>query len=728
MSETPVPRDPGRDEDPPPVPSWPDWMDDPAYLASRAEDEDPGDPDLWDDPDNAPPPGLDDAELDALIAEAREITADQARAAEAAARLGQTAVLAAIGAMVTGRRGPGMPGSVDSFPGGSASPAAGFASGEPLDVAPGCATLGLFVEDAAGEDDRYAGASDDELLGVICASDRAEAAEAARKHAAIAELIRRRPAPGRALEGPAEMPTVWHEFTARELGAVLGVSGRDAEEMLGLAWCLEVNLPSTKAAFCAGILSRDKAAIIAMTTALLDPAEARAAESMVLDRAGSLTPGALRDAIKRAVMEVNPDKARKRREHMAKRTRVERWAEDSGNAGLAGRELPPAEVLAADQRVTAWARELCKAGLEGSMDALRARAYLDILLGIDSRPIGTPQDDTHGEEDGGGRGGTGQDGNGGGQGGTGQDGNGGGRGGTGQNGNVSGRGGTGQDGNVSGRGGTGQNGNGGGQGATGPHEPRTPAPAGPLAGVIPPGFAGRVTLTIPAITLLDRAGRPGELADIGPIDPDLARDLASAAARNPRSIWCVTVTDSQGHAVGHGCARPAPATGRRYRAKRDKPGAPGGPDPPSEASFAFTATDRPGPPGGYGTWRFSTGVPGQRDLLIEIGPIPIGKCDHRHQARGHDPGVMLRHLAQVRHATCTGPGCRRPSTRTDFEHNVSYEAGGRTCLCNGNPKCRFDHRMKQDRRWKAEQFPDGNVRWTTPSGRQYTTEPTRYPI
>jgi pimeloyl-ACP methyl ester carboxylesterase len=25
-------------------------------------------------------------------------------------------------------------------------------------------------------------------------------------------------------------------------------------------------------------------------------------------------------------------------------------------------------------------------------------------------------------------------------------------------------------------------------------------------------------------------------------------------------------------------------------------------------------------------------------------------------------------------------------------------------------------------------FPDGTFRWTTPAGRQYTTEPTRYPI
>jgi hypothetical protein len=59
-------------------------------------------------------------------------------------------------------------------------------------------------------------------------------------------------------------------------------------------------------------------------------------------------------------------------------------------------------------------------------------------------------------------------------------------------------------------------------------------------------------------------GGPGPLAErpdlipcTAPGDPDLARDLAEAAARNPRSTWCVTVTDRDGHAVGHGCARPA---------------------------------------------------------------------------------------------------------------------------------------------------------------------------
>ena len=206
MSDRPVPSGPTPDGDPSGepagpgerpwlgspgwrlVPQSPDW--DEAWLAARAADEDPGDLDSYEDPDNAPPPGLDDDQLAALIAEAREVSAEQARAAQAAARLGHTAVLAAIGASVSGRRGPGMPGSAQTFPGEYASPAAGFASGKPLDLAPGGAVLGSFLEDTAGDDDRYADASDDELLGVICGWDRVEANASARKHAAVAELVR----------------------------------------------------------------------------------------------------------------------------------------------------------------------------------------------------------------------------------------------------------------------------------------------------------------------------------------------------------------------------------------------------------------------------------------------------------------------------------------------------------------------------------------------------------
>src|SRR5262249_37698438 len=159
-----------------------------------------------------------------------------------------------------------------------------------------------------------------------------------------------------------------------------------------------------------------------------------------------------------------------------------------------GRELPPDEVLAADQRITAWAGELKAAGLDGGMDELRARAFLDLLLGKDSRP-------RHQATAGG-----------------------------------------------------------GGDGAR------------------PAGVARRVTLTPPLATLARLADRPGELSGLGPVDPWLARDLAAAAAQNPKTTWCVTVTDEKGHAVGHGCARPEPKS-HRTRA---------GPGPPGGAGFCFT--------------------------------------------------------------------------------------------------------------------------------------------
>jgi hypothetical protein len=233
---------------------------------------------------------------------------------------------------------------------------------------------------------------------------------------------------------------------------------------------------------------------------------------------------------------------------------------------------------------------------------------------------------------------------------------------------------------------------------------RNPEPA-------PAGFAGRVTLTAPLATLTRLAGRPGELSGLGPVDPWLTRDLATAAARNPGSTWCLTVTDSLGHAVGHGCARPEPKSHR----KRAGPGARDGP------GFAFEATADPR------TWRLRT--PGPRpDLIITVESLTTDPCDHRHQASGHDPGGKLRHLTQVRHATCTSPICRRPAAQADFEHNIPYEAGGRTCLCNTGPKCRRDHRLKQHPKWRVDQLPDGTFRWTTPAGRTYTTEPTRYPI
>jgi Domain of unknown function (DUF222) len=585
---------------PEPVPADPGWDEDLAWLDRDPERE------TWLDrarEHDEPPLEEEYEDYDPLTAE------EIAEIAEAAAD-----ELLAVGAATTGRRGPGQPGSARVFPGESASPAAAFGPGMVFDVLPGCAQLAVAA-DAAAEGDGFAGVPEGELVGLMCAWDRVEAHAAARKLAVIAELDRRNPGPEDA------------EFTADQVACALGESRFRADELIGTAGHLDTHLPGTRAALRDGTVSLGKARLIASATGLLDPGEAAAAEAAVLDRAGRLTPGSLRAAIARAVIEAAPGKARKRRETAARFARVERWAEDSGNAALAGRELPPAEVLAADERITARARELKNAGLDGGMDEIRGRAYLDLLLGTDSRP--------------------------------------------------------GQD------------------------QPGASAPA-------PAGFASRVTLTVPLATLADLEDRPGELGGLGPVDPWLARDLARAAAVNPRTTWCVTVTDEKGHALAHGCARPEPKNHRKRA----------GPRPPG---FSFTPASRDGPPGGYGTWRLRTPGPGP-GLIITIDPVTTDPCDHRHQAKGHDPGARLRHLSQIRHTTCTSPVCRRPAAQCDHEHNIPYEAGGRTCLCNTGPKCRHDHRLKQHPRWKVDQLPDGTFRWTTPSGRSYDTEPTRYPI
>jgi hypothetical protein len=616
------------------------------------------DPEAYPDEEDYLDPGaeLTTAEL-AGIAEATWLAAPAAAGDLDPA--GVARVLAAQAAAAAARRrGPGQPGSARLLARESSSAAAAFGTGMCLDVMPACPDLARLADYAAGGDDSFKGVSDDELIGVLCAWDRLESHMAARKLAAAAELSRRRPvtespSSGRPAgpAGPAE-----EDFTADELAHALALSRRATCGLLTVAEALDGKLPGTRALLRDGVITVAKAQIIAAATVLLTRREARAAENEVLGRAGRITPGSLRDAIARAVMEVAPEKAKKRREHAAKSARVERWGEDSGNGALAGRELPPTQVLAMDQRIIWWARQLRAAGLEGDMDQLRARAMADLVTGTDSRP---------------------------------------------------------------------------GHHRTGLGSRAGHHGTGP--GLVPAGFAANVNLTVPLATGQGLADRPGELTGFGPIDPWLARDLARAAAANPKTTWCVTFTDQQGHATGHGCARLVPKNHSKHGnhgrgGKRDRPGLPssrtGIRDGPA---FSFTRAGRDGPPGDYGTWILRTPGNGP-DLIVAIDSITTENCDHKFESRGHDPGVKLRHLAQIRHATCTSPVCRRPAATSDFEHNIPYEAGGRTCLCNAGPKCRHDHRVKQHPKWKVEQHPDGSFAWTTPSGRTYTAEPTRYPI
>ena len=558
--------------------------------------------------------------------------------------------------------------------------ARGFAAGGPLDQALPSAELTRALDEASGPQRRCEGASDDEVFGILGRWEATEAWCAAAKLGVIRAIIERR-MPSRGRFSSAEAGGLTQEVSNQ-----LGVSLRAADALLGLAADLESRLVLTREALAAGVISLAKARIIAEATAVLDDKRAAAAETLIADQLAGQTPGQIAALIARAVVTVDPEGARKRRERAQKEdARVRFWREHAGTAALAAFGLPPDEALAANQHIQDRALAYQAAGMAGTLDQLRVRAFLDAINGTDSRPVpGTPAaaqapaaDDTDETGDGGANE---------------------------ADGGESGGAGPGGDG-PSGPGGSG-NGNGGSGGGA--------------------GVAASIMLTIPLATLLGLAERPGEAQSLGALDPDLARQLAAAAARNSRSTWCVTVTNDQGHAIGHGCARPARRKpGRGTAGNRAGPARPGPHGSRDGPGLALTPADGPGPDGGYGAWRLGIGG---RDYTVKLIPIPVTDCDHRYESAGYRPGALLRHLIEVRDGQCTQPTCVRAARRCDFEHAVPWDKGGRTCTCNGGCRCRRDHRVKQSPGWKVEQLPGGLHRWTTPAGRQYTKGPREYPI
>ena len=267
---------------------------------------------------------------------------------------------------------------VDSSRSGS-----GFESGGVLDeCAPSGSLAGLT--DAATRDGRLSDLDDDELIGVMRAWRRLESWCASGLLEAIAELTRRRPAEGTAPAAPGGFPAQPSEFIIDEVAAALVMTGRTAGTHYDHALDLKTRLPGTARALHLGIIDFRRAGLIAEATRILTDDQARAVESRILPAAERQTQGQLRAALARAVLAVDPQAATRCRETAQKDPCVRRWQEDAGTAALAGYGLPPADVLAADQRLANRARVLREAGLPGSLEELRARAYIDALLGQDS--------------------------------------------------------------------------------------------------------------------------------------------------------------------------------------------------------------------------------------------------------------------------------------------------------------------------------------------------------
>ncbi len=592
------------------------------------------------------------------------------------------------------------------------------ADGEP--PLPGVA-LAQVLDQVSGPDRRCAGLRDDEIFEVLGRWDALEAWCASAKLGVVRALIRVRPLAGFGPAQPGGLPGAWQPDLTEEVALELGISKFATDALIDLAAALEARLVLTARALDAGVISLGKARIIADATGVLTDADAAAAEALVAGRLAGATHGQIAQLIARAVVKVDPDGARKRREQAQREdARVRFWREHAGTAALAAFGLPPDQALAANQHIQDRALHYRAWGIPGTLDQLRVLAFLDALNGTDARQhhpkaaasagggpeenaaASGPRDAADAEP------GAGQDNE---------------PGGNPENG-------PGADPDTE-PGGNPENGPGadpedepGGSTGSGPG----PGPGGQPGGS-PPGIAGlaaTTNLTIPLATLLGLAEHPGEAYGLGALDPDLARQFTAAAARHPGSSWCVTVTDEEGHAIGHGCARPA----RTRRGKRPDPGCGGaagnrdGPASTSTSAHAFTFSGE-GAPGGYGTWNLSIG--GLR-LQVSLGPIPVTECDHRYESTGYQPSDTLRHLVEVRDGQCTLPVCVRHARRCDFEHAVPWHKGGRTCACNGGCRCRHDHRVKQTPGWAVTQPMPGYHQWTTPASRTFTAGPMRYPI
>jgi hypothetical protein len=614
----------------------------------------------------------------------------------------------------------------------------GFARDGEWDTCPPSATLAAAVQGASGPEWRCPGASHDEMLGLLRQAQALESRAAATKLGILRALIRDedQPLPGGGYHD--DLPEGWTRSLTHEVTLALSMPAISAERLMWVAWDLHARLPGTGALLADGVLTYAKAkAVYEVLLPLGDEAAARA-EAMILPQLPGKTYGQVQKLAEQAAITLDPESAARRREDAEQhRCRVEMLREESGAAALSGRDLPTDQTLAAHASVCARAREYKDSGVfpaDTRMDQYRVAAYLDLLNAIPSASRiasgqlvtvtrDASQHETDADDSGPGDGGSdiadNQDPDNGGPGNNPPD-----------NGNP--------DDN--------------GPGPQGPDDgrdggsPRSPG-GGCGAAELPPRLAD---LVLPLATLLGLAERPGEGHGLGPLDPSLCRELAVAAVGSPWTRLCVTVTDADGIAIGHGCAKPLRLRGQQAgMSGRAVPPPPGNraalalpaqanltipaallaelaaAGPPGPALWAVTRTNNPGPPGGFGTWTLT--LPDGRHLSIDVEPMPTFGCDHRHESRAYQPNGTLRHLVQVRDYECTFPPCSRHAQECDFEHAVPYDKGGRTCGCNAGARSRTCHQVKQSPGWNVTQPRPGWHQWETPSGRSYTQGPKRYP-
>jgi hypothetical protein len=247
----------------------------------------------------------------------------------------------------------------------------GFAEDGRADtMAPG-SLLAMVLDTVAGENgEGLAGLSDDQLIGFLSGARRMESRLAWARMAALAEFASR---PRRS------------DFAADEVAAAFRLTWLSAAGEIEYARTVARRLPVTFAGLAAGKLDPVHVRIIEDVTSILSDEDAAIADELLAGMAAAKTYGELRRAATRLVLRLDPQAVRKRKERARREARVRSFREESGNAGITGREMSSVEVLASMQHVEDRARALRDAGAPGTWEELKVRATLDLLQERDSR-------------------------------------------------------------------------------------------------------------------------------------------------------------------------------------------------------------------------------------------------------------------------------------------------------------------------------------------------------
>jgi hypothetical protein len=394
-----------------------------------------------------------------------------------------------------------------------------YLTGPPADLVAADPARPLFAEDGAGDvmapspflaaltEQAVADVaclSDNELVGVLRASQRLVAREQYKQVLAAAEFGRRRQAAfGAALARGVPAGCAAGGFPGEELSAELVISRGEAGHLIDDSIDLTSRLPRTLAGMAAGLIDAGRAGWIAMYTRFLSPADTAKADEALAAEAPELRAEQLYRKASSLEKKLNPEAARARKQDGKREQRVEARPEASGNASLAGRELEVADVLAAKAYLDTIAARLRQGGLPGSLDQLRAMAMIDLTSGRNPLDRIPPE--------------------------------------------------PGQAGPTGHAGPTGQVDR-DGPPTWNPGEPEN-QPQGPARPGGPAPLPALINLIVPAGTLLGFSAAPAQAGAWGLLDRDDTRAVATAAAAHPATRWCVTLTGPDGTALAHGCAR-----------------------------------------------------------------------------------------------------------------------------------------------------------------------------